>query len=55
MKRYIYKLIQDGMIVAMVEGTVEEDVKREISHYYAMYSQDGAVEIKRKVIEEKKK
>jgi len=37
-----YRLKQDGMVVAQVEGP---SALKEISHYAFVYSQDGPVEI----------
>jgi hypothetical protein len=43
-----YRLIQDGITVAEVCGP-ENDAFQEIMHYAAIYSQDGLVQIERKV------
>lgn len=47
MKRYVYKLIQNNVIVAEVEAGSEEQAAREINHYAMMYSEDGPVQIVR--------
>lgn len=49
---YRYELIQDGMVVASVEASTEEQAKREIDRCALVYSQNGPVEI-RLVLEEK--
>lgn len=45
---YVYKLIQDGMTVALVESVSKEQAEAEIQHYALIYSQDGPVKIERK-------
>lgn len=44
-KRYGYKLIQGGIVVAQVEASTDEEAKQAIAHYAMMYSQDGPVKI----------
>jgi len=39
----IYRLIQNGLVVAEVDCNSEVAAKREIMHYAMMYSQDGPV------------
>ena len=46
-KQYTAKIIQNGIMVAGVDGTTIEAVEKEIQHYAMMYSQDGELEIKR--------
>ena len=48
MKRFVAKVKQDGMIVAVVESVSMADCEREIQHYARQYRQDGPVEIIRK-------
>ena len=43
-----YRLIQDGMTVAQVDGPTVA-AYREIKHYAAVYSQDGPVRIEQKI------
>ena len=54
MKRYGYKLFQDGMEVARVEAPTEKQAWAEINHYAMMYGQDGPVMIKRIHLKERK-
>jgi hypothetical protein len=44
---YTAKIIQDGIMVAGVDGPTIKAVEKEIKHYALMYSQDGELEIKR--------
>ena len=43
-----YRLVQHGQPVAWASGP-DEDTKREICHYAAVYSEDGPVGIEQKV------
>lgn len=45
-KRYRFRILQDGMVVAEGSGTDTDAVKREATHYAAMYLQDGPVKIR---------
>lgn len=45
-KREHYRLIQDGLTVAQVEGP---DARAMIDHYAAVYAQDGPVHIEQRV------
>lgn len=44
-KVYKYKLIQNGLIMAVVESSEKEYAIREIKHYAMMYGEDGPVKI----------
>ena len=44
-KRYEAELWQDGMCLAAVDCSTEEDMRREIAHYALVYGQDGPVKI----------
>jgi len=46
-KNYRARLIQDGVIMAQVDGASSADVEKEIRHYNWIYAQDGPVEIVR--------
>ncbi len=45
-----YRLIQDGQPVAAVDGP-DDQARREIKHYAAVYSQDGPVHIQRRELD----
>lgn len=44
---FSYALWQDGIEVARVYASNDEDARREIGHYAMVYAQDGPVEIRR--------
>lgn len=45
MAEYVYRVVQDGMVVAKVYSTNKSTAVREINHYATMYMCDGNVEI----------
>lgn len=44
-RRFQYDLIQDGIIVASVDASTDEEAKSEIGYYALMYAQDGPVKV----------
>lgn len=52
---YTFDLIQEGMVVASVTDSDEEQAFREIMHYACIYSQDGPVKVKAKLKRRKRR